>query len=92
MNMTEAELMEASAEYWQHKLKGWRKLQFDTERAAWNRTRWATAVLIQPYSKKTVRPFDLLMFPDELEAQRRETIEKAKQMRNDPRFPKVLPN
>jgi hypothetical protein len=91
MGMTEAEWHEANPEYWHHRVKGWRKQQFDTERAAWNRTRWMAAVLLQPWSKKSIAPLDLLIFPDELEDRRRETIAKAKAMRNDKRFPATLP-
>jgi hypothetical protein len=49
------------------------------------------AVLLQPWSKKSISPLDLLIFPDELEDRRRETIAKAKAMRNDKRFPATLP-
>ncbi len=65
MGLTETEFNEVTPAYFNARLSGLRRLQAAQERAAWERTRWQTAVLLAPHSKKELKPTDLFRFPDE---------------------------
>lgn len=50
-----------------NKLAGFYKLETQREQANWERSRWMAAVIINPHTKKNIKPIDLGKFSWEKE-------------------------
>lgn len=46
-----------------NKLDGFTEMRNQTEQAAWVRTRWSTAMLMNVHTKATIKPENLIRFP-----------------------------
>ncbi|MBR1436126.1 MAG: hypothetical protein IJ584_13570 [Bacteroidales bacterium] len=66
--------------------KGWAENRRITERQAWERTRMLAALLLQPYSKKKLKPEDVMTLdetnnPPETQSGKISTPERMKEVR-----------
>jgi len=52
---------------WQNLVSGWSEQQNRKEQSDWERTRWMTTILLNPHTKKRIKPKDLIVFPWETE-------------------------
>jgi len=48
---------------WGNMVEGWNERQNRKEEADWERTRWMTTILLNPHTKKRIKPKDLIVFP-----------------------------
>ena len=48
-------------------VSGWSEQQNRKEQSDWERTRWMTTILLNPHTKKRIKPKDLIVFPWETE-------------------------
>lgn len=55
-------------------VEGWNERQNTKEQAEWERTRWMTTILINPHSKKRIKPKDLIVFPWEKEPKKAKKV------------------
>jgi hypothetical protein len=91
LELTEDQFLNATPYWFRRKIDGYRRKQAQQDRAEWERARWIAAALLQPHSKKAIKPTDLLEFADEAERRKKETFSIARKMADDKRFPATLP-
>lgn len=48
---------------WYNLVKGFNDIENRKEQSEWERTRWQTAVLLNPHTKKSIKARDLIVFP-----------------------------
>jgi hypothetical protein len=48
---------------WTNLVDGWNQKENRREQSEWERTRWMTTVLLNPHTKKRIKPKDLIVFP-----------------------------
>jgi len=63
MLLTEEAFNEITPRYFMLRLKGLRAAQQQAYRNEWERTRWLAVFMVMPYSKKRLKPTDLMRFP-----------------------------
>ena len=61
--MTTAVFYDLTPREWSNLVRGWSEKENRREQGAWERVRWQTAVLINPHTKKRIKPKDLMVFP-----------------------------
>jgi hypothetical protein len=64
--MTESEFLESSYRAFTIRIAAYKNNQEAQARADWERTRWFCSLLLQPHSKRILRPRDITIFPWEL--------------------------
>lgn len=62
MGLLEHEFKRCTPIYFTRRLEGMRSVQEQKFRNEWERTRWQTAILLQPYSKRQINPRSLITF------------------------------
>lgn len=58
---------------WRNCVEGYNERENRKEQTEWERTRWQTAVLLNPHTKKSIKARDLIVFPWEKQ-QKQHTI------------------
>jgi len=48
---------------WTNLVDGWNQRENRREQSEWERTRWMTTILLNPHTKKRIKPKDLIVFP-----------------------------
>jgi hypothetical protein len=74
--MTEAEFWDTSFYVFSMRIYAHRKRTEQTYQIGWEQTRWLASILLQPHSKRTLRPRQLIIFPWEQPEEVPQTIPK----------------
>jgi hypothetical protein len=59
---------------WTNLVNGWNDRENRSEQMKWERVRWQTTILLNPHTKKRIKPKELIVFPWEKDSVKKKKV------------------